>query len=198
LTADFVQAQGVVARNRRRIARPIVVQRTDSCIAPDHVGGLQGLREVAAGRAAEVGHFFVARACGRRIALHRHVGGADEGEPLLERNHEYHAPIVVLQDEGVLAAVAARHHDVAALDEAHLVGARLIEPLVEDVLHPGAGGVDDGARMQLVAVREPSPPALGAAGRPQSSVRTIRRAPRARASSALATTRRESSTAQSE
>ena len=43
------------------------------------------------------------------------------GEPFLVRDDEHHATVVILQDEGVIAVVLARHDDMAALHEAHIM-----------------------------------------------------------------------------
>ncbi len=55
---------------------------------------------------------------------------------------------IVLQDEGVVALVQARHDDVAAFDQAHPLVGLDVGLLVEEALHPGAGRVDQAARFQ--------------------------------------------------
>src|SRR5207244_241125 len=81
------------------------------------------------------------------------IGGglAAEGELPLVGNHEYHASIGVLQNEGVALLVDARHDDVAALHQAHGRGKPDLERLVEHLPHPGPGGVHDRARAHRAA-----------------------------------------------
>ena len=56
-----------------------------------------------------------------RHGLDRDVGGADEGELLLVGDREDDPLVRVLQDEGFLGVEELRHHDVAALHEAHVL-----------------------------------------------------------------------------
>ena len=124
-----VEAQRVVARDGGRIGATVIVERPHPGVAPADRRGVDRAREIAARRAAQVAHFFIAylRRLRRR---HRDVSGADERELLLERDDEHHAAIVVLQDEGMIAFIKARHDDMAALHQPHGVAAWLAEPLV--------------------------------------------------------------------
>jgi hypothetical protein len=98
-----------------------------------------------AGDVAEIGG-LLGRADRLFLQLDGNVGGADHREGALVGDDEDDAVVLVLQDEGVVAVMQARHDDVAALDQAHpLVGAHR-GLLVEEALHPGAGGVDQPAR----------------------------------------------------
>jgi hypothetical protein len=72
------------------------------------------LREVTIRRAAQVVHLLVGRLRLRRL-VYRNVGRADQREASFVRNHENDAPIVVLQDERMVAFVLLRQHDMAAL-----------------------------------------------------------------------------------
>jgi hypothetical protein len=103
-----------------------------------------------AGDLAEIGRLL--RRADRLLArLDRNVGGADAGEVPLVGDDEDDPVVAVLQDEGVVALMQPRHDDVAALDQAHALGGLDVGLLVEEALHPGAGGVDQAARFQLHA-----------------------------------------------
>src|SRR5205823_3323700 len=67
--------------------------------------------------------------------------------------------------EGVLTVIKARQHDMAALHEAHRVAARLAQAFVEHLLYPRPGRVDEGARVDFLAVREPGAPCSAVAAR---------------------------------
>ncbi len=96
-----------------------------------------------------------------------------------------------------------RHHDVAALDQPHLRWAVGAHDVAQDIGDPGAGGVDQHAgrqgrqrrRRRVSSVSVQASPWRSAA---MQRVRGWMLAPRARASMALSTTRRASSTQQSE
>ena len=103
-----------------------------------------------AGDLAEIGGLF-GRADRRLARLDRDVGRADAGEVALVGDDEDDALVAVLQDEGVIALVQARHDDVAALDQAHALGGLDVGLLVEEALHPGPGGVDKAACLHLYA-----------------------------------------------
>ena len=111
---------------------------------------------------------------------------------------------LVLQDEGVVALVQARHDDVAALDQPHPLAGLDVGLLVEEAFHPWAGGIDQAARLELHR---------GAVGRGQLDVpqlavslrradtqrwRAKMRAPISRADFTLEITSRASSTQASE
>src|SRR5438445_13883108 len=74
------------------------------------------------------------------------MGGSHQREAFFPRDHEHDASVVVLQNKGVLAIVKPRQHDMAALDEPDCVAAGLAEALVQHILDPWAGRVDDRAR----------------------------------------------------
>ena len=69
------------------------------------------------------------------------VGGADQRVGTLVGNHEDHAPVVVLQDEGVLALVERRQDDVAAAHEADV--GRVVQPRAQQDLRGGRSGNDE-------------------------------------------------------
>ena len=115
-------------------------------------------------------------------------------------------PVVVLQDVGVLAVVEPRHDDVAALDQPDPARARCqAQDSAEDLGDPRAGGVDH-ARVPRPCVASPAVGrARGRATAPPSRRAATQRvrvrivgAALARRRSAFSTTRRASSTQQSE
>ena len=129
------------------------------------------------------------------------VGGADQREVLRERQREDHAAVAGLQDIAAVMLEAAAHDDVAALDQPHRRLQRLAHDGLRDLADPGPGGVDQHARgggVAAAAVVEHQFPVRRAARRACSACAVRMTAPRSAASSALSTTRRESSTQQSE
>ena len=100
-----------------------------------------------------------------------YVGGADQRELTLVGDDEDDALVAVLQDEGVIALVEARHDDVAALDQTHAFGGLDLCFLIEEALHPGACGIDQAARLEVDGKAAgsgefdvPQPAVLAAAG----------------------------------
>ena len=75
-----------------------------------------------------------------------HVGGADDRELVHPRDDKHDAFIFVLQNVGLLLGMHARHHNVAAFDEADAVRRRQVHAVIEELLHPRAGGVHQTAR----------------------------------------------------
>src|SRR3546814_4511763 len=73
------------------------------------------------------------------------IGGADQAELAEVWRDEHDAPILVLQDVGVIALIEFRHDDVAALDQAHAVRRSLPELLFDERGYPRSGGVDQRA-----------------------------------------------------
>ena len=159
-----VQAQRVVASDRRRVGAAVVVEWPDAGVAPANLRRIDCARQVAAGSSAEIMHLFVGW-LGRLLVVHRHVGGADEGEAIFEGDDEDDAPVVVLHDEGVLALVEPGQHDVAAFHEPHRIAARLPQALVQHVLYPRPGGVDHSAGADLLAIGKARAPKRAVAPR---------------------------------
>jgi len=89
-----------------------------------------------AGELAEIGD-LVGRADRVIARFDRNVRGADQGEFALVGNDEDDAVVAVLQDEGMVAVMQARHDDVATLDQAHALGRLHMRLLVEEVLTQG-------------------------------------------------------------
>ncbi len=81
-----------------------------------------------------------------RVTVILLIGGADQAELPEIGNDEDDAPILVLQDIGMVPIVELRHHDMAALNQAHAVRGALAKLFIEEGRHPGAGGVHQGAR----------------------------------------------------
>ena len=81
-----------------------------------------------------------------RIAFVLYVGGADDGELVHPRDHKHDALVFVLQDISLLLGMHARHHNVAALDQADAVRRRQVHTVIEELFYPRAGGVHQTAR----------------------------------------------------
>jgi hypothetical protein len=117
---------------------------------------------------------------------------------------ENDAPILLLQDEGVIARIEPRHDDMAALDQPDAALAPGIGQVAQRFGHPWPGGVDHRARAQW----GPASAGAGCAGwgkvhlhaspATRASSRCRDGGPRAAASIALSTTSRASSTQASE
>ena len=120
-----IDLQHVVARDRRRdptrrrrtaAARRCKLHTMSACVS--------GALEIRVGEVEEVLRLVVGDV--RMLErLDRYVGGADQRVVLLVGNHEHDAVVGVLQDVRVRLVVHARHHDVAALDVAHVALAGL-------------------------------------------------------------------------
>jgi len=81
----------------------------------------------------------------RELARDRNIRRAYQSVRFAVGDHENDPPVVVLQDERVLALVQPGQHDVAALDQPDFVARRLRQLPVQHRLHPGARGIDDSA-----------------------------------------------------
>ena len=132
------------------------------------------------------------------------VGRADKRELALIGDGEDDALVLVLQDERVIAFEQFRHHDVAALDEPHVLVGVEAEFRVENIRHEGAARIDDRAGADLLPARRTASSSrvatqMSLSRRADTSfVRTRISAPRSTASRALSATMRLSSTQQSE
>ena len=142
-----IDLEMVVARHRGRIVVAVVEQRPHAGIGPDDVLRPHRLGHVVAGQLAEIGD-FLGRADRRLARLDSDVGGADQREVPLVGNDEDDAVVLVLQHEGMIAVMQARHDDVAALDQADPLGRLDVRLLVEEALHPGPGRIDQAARAE--------------------------------------------------
>ena len=142
-----VELEHVIARDSRDVGAAIVIQRAHAAVAPQHVGGGERLRQIFARDGAQVVDFIV-RDGGLLPRFDRYVGGANQAELAVKRNHEDDAFVAVLQQVGMLTGVDARHHDVAAFDMLNALGRGLHAcDAAQHPHHPRPGSVDDGARM---------------------------------------------------
>ena len=132
------------------------------------------------------------------------IGGADQREVLLVGNGKADAPVGVLEDVAAVVVVELVDDDVAALDQADAVGRVHADDRAEHLAHPGPAGVDQKLRAATVVLRAACASSSVQRHRPSSRraltqrVRVLMSAPRSAASRALSTTRRASSTQQSE
>ena len=117
-----VEVEDIVAGDGRGVAAGVVVERPHAGIGPDDVGGRDLALEVAVDHPAQIVGLVRRDRGRRRVALVGHVGGADQAELALERDHEHDPLVVVLQDVGVLARIEPGHDDVRALDQPHPLG----------------------------------------------------------------------------
>ena len=138
----------VVARHRRGIVVAVVEQRAHAGIGPHHVFRPYRLLHVVAGDVAEIGD-LLGGADGGLTRIDGDVGRADQREGTLVGDDEDNAVVAVLQDEGVIAFVQARHDDVAALDEANTLVRLHFGLFVEEMLHPRARRVHQATRLQV-------------------------------------------------
>ncbi|PAV69772.1 hypothetical protein WR25_25874 [Diploscapter pachys] len=131
-----VEVEHIVARHRRGIAGMVVVQRPDPGIAPHDIALAQPAREIAVGRVEQIGS--LARIdCGfRRRPLPRLVGRPDQREVAFIGNGEDDPPVRVLQHEGMIAGIQARHDDMAALHQPHGVLGMPARDAGQHVVHP--------------------------------------------------------------
>ncbi len=148
------QGQGVVTGDHRRVVRLVVTQRPHAGEGMQDVLALQLLAEMRVGHTQQIGDLFLADARLRRVAVVFAVGGADHGVAAHVGDGEDDAAVLVLHDVGLLALVQSRHDDMAALDQANAVRRALLQVIVDELRHPGAGGVDQrlGAQGETGAV----------------------------------------------
>jgi DNA-directed RNA polymerase subunit K/omega len=129
------------------------------------------------------------------------IGGADQGEIGLVGDREDDPPVGALEEVALVVIVELARHDMAAAHEADLLGRVLpgdvlmMSPTHGPPALTSARAVISSAR--AVALDRHAPEVAVPRGA-DTRVRTMIRAPRASASRAFSTTRRESSTQQSE
>jgi hypothetical protein len=140
--------QRVVAGDRLRRVRLVVAQRTHAGVGPDDIVRERSFK-VRVIDVQQVVDLVVVDRHRFRIAFILNVGGADDGELIHPRDHKHNAFIFVLQDVGLFLGMHARHHDVAAFDQADAVRRAQMHPFVEELFDPRAGGVDQTARFQV-------------------------------------------------
>ncbi|MOA07069.1 hypothetical protein D3C78_1267470 [compost metagenome] len=91
-----------------------------------------------------IGFAFSDRDLGRVTGVFA-VSGADQGEAFQVRNGEDYALVFVLQDVGMLAVIQSWHDQVAALDQPNAVRRVELEVIFNELGHPWAGRIDQGA-----------------------------------------------------
>ncbi|MNP04087.1 hypothetical protein D3C76_959920 [compost metagenome] len=135
----------IVTGDRLRGIGFIVAQRTHAGVSPDHVIAPQLFLEVRVINFQQIADFTLVDFDVLRIAFVLHVGGADDRKFIHPRDHKHDALIFVLQDIGLLLRMHARHHDVAAFDQADTVRRRQFHAIVKELFHPRAGSVHQAA-----------------------------------------------------
>ncbi len=76
-----------------------------------------------------------------RVAFVLHVGGADNRELVHPRDNKHNTVIFILQNVRLLLGMHARHHNVAAFDQADTVRGFQLQAVIKQLLHPRAGGI---------------------------------------------------------
>ena len=77
------------------------------------------------------------------------VGGADQREILFVGNGKEYPAIFVLEDIGAFVLEQAWHNEMAAADEPNIAPRRRLnagDRRMNDLVHPGSGGIDQRAR----------------------------------------------------
>ena len=111
--------QSIVARGGGGIRAAALLQGAGAGEGPDDVVGPDRLLHVGQHCVDQIVDLLGVDdmlACG---IVDRRVGRADHAVAILEGQHEDDAAVRVLQDQRMVAGMQARHHDVAALDQAH-------------------------------------------------------------------------------
>ncbi len=145
IAGAIAECERVVAGDRRGLVGLVIAKRPDACIAVADVGAAQLMLEVRVDDGQQVIDLLVGDPYLCRIAVVLVVGGADQVELAEVRRDEHDAPILVLQDVGVVTLIEFRHDDMAALDQAHAVRRSLPELLFDERGYPRSGGVDQRA-----------------------------------------------------
>ncbi len=142
-----IQLEHVVAGHGRGVGRVVVIERSDAGEARQDVGARQLRLEVAIEDAEQIGDLGLVGGNLLRRTVIGDVGGADQGQIALIGIDEDQALVGVLEDIGVLPLPELAGDDVAALDQADMALAGHTLDLAEHPLDPGAGGVDQRARL---------------------------------------------------
>ena len=145
-----LQIQVVVAGGSLGLRGAVVVEGADAGIRPDDLVRGDGMFEVFAGAAAEIGAFLGGGGGVGRVTLEVEIGGADEGEVAFVGDDEDDPAVGVLEDVAVVVRVEAADDDMAAFDQAGAGGGFGVHDFAEYVVDPGAGGVDHGAGADLL------------------------------------------------
>src|SRR5262245_26923982 len=97
-TRGRLEVEYKIARRVLRRTLPIIIERANARIAPDHVGRLDRSGKILADPLAQVLDLLLGNADARGIAFKVDVGGADQRIVLFVRDGEGDAPVRVLKD----------------------------------------------------------------------------------------------------
>ncbi len=146
-----VQLQHIIARRFLGAGGPVVVKRANPGIRPHHLIGPHGLDEIFADRRTEISNLLGRGAHRSRCLGEVAIGGADQGEIVLVRDHEHHPAVFVLESVAMIFGIQPGNDDVAALDQPYLAGGVDANHLAQNLGNPGTGGVDQSAGVQNMA-----------------------------------------------
>ena len=162
-----VQFEPVVPGDSRRRRGPVVlVERANAGVRPHDVRRCRRLLQEAGDGIDQVCRFGRIDRDSAGLALEWNIGRADQRKPVLERQQEDDAAVVVLQNIGIVRAGDSRHDDMAALHQPHPGSGRGGGAGIDragNPAGPGTGGVDQTAGCGLVRfpgglVAQPQPP----------------------------------------
>ncbi len=140
-TVVIVNIQRVIAGDGLRRIGLVIAQRAHAGVGPDDIFTGELLFEVAVVDLQQIANFALVDLNVFRIALVLHVGGADDREFIHPRDHKDDTLIFVLQNVRLLLGVHARHHDMAAFNQADTVRRWQVHPVVKELFHPWTGRV---------------------------------------------------------
>src|SRR4051794_5453737 len=177
-----IYVEDIIARDRGRVLRLVVIERPDPRKGMSHVLPSQLVTGVAVHRRDQI--IDLGR-IDRDIVHLPFIGDirrADETEIAFIRIDEDDPLVMVLEQIGLGSAPELRHDDVAALDQPHAAPRIHTGDPAEDILDPRPGGVDEhaglGANLGSVASPHLDVPGIaGAPGRYGRRSRQDRRAP---------------------
>ena len=198
-TGGRVQLQHVVARRVLRLAGTVVQQRTHAGVAPDDVRGIDRPAQIGADRAAQIRLLLRrARHLGR-IAVEILVGGADQGEIVLDTEWRSRR---ARRRSGRCSSGRARTAEARRCGCPSPAGRASAQRRPRHRPAPATHTARRHSPAHAHAPRRRLPASAATChplrARPMQRVRVRISAPRAAASRAFSTTRRESSTQQSE
>ena len=146
----IMDIKGVITGNGLRRVGLIITQRTHTGVGPDDIVTAKLFFKVRVIHFQQIVDFTLFNLHRFRIAFILYVGGADDGKFVHPRDHEHNTFIFVLQNVGLLLGMHARHHNMAAFDQANAIRRRQMHPVVEELFHPRAGGVNQAARLPAI------------------------------------------------
>lgn len=144
------QLQHIVARRLLCLRGTVVIKRPDRRIGPDDIFRLDRLFEIFRRRIAEIDGLLFGDPDILGIGGIVAVGGADQCEVALVGDGEDDAVVGVLKEIGSHIVELLFHDDMAALDEADMMGFVLAEGGTNDMVDPGTGGIDQHAGLMAV------------------------------------------------